>query len=283
VDAVTIREILCKSALVKSGISDYALNPYTGCEHRCVYCYASFMARFSRHDAPWGQWVDVKVNVADVLARDLTRLARRKDAHDPVEAVVSSVTDAYQPAERVYGLTRACLEVIAGVRRAIPLKVSILTKSDLVLRDVDVLRDIPGVDVGMTVTSDDDAVTARYEPGASPATKRLSALRRLSGSGLSTWAFISPVLPYHSDSEESLGRLLGKLQDTGVSRVMVDRFNPYPASVSRFVKVAPTEAARALREYTDRPYEYLDRLRETIEQQAERVGLNVEILFDRLI
>lgn len=57
-----VREVFCKSALTKSGITDYAINPYVGCAHNCVYCYASFMARFSRHDRPWGQWVDVKVN-----------------------------------------------------------------------------------------------------------------------------------------------------------------------------------------------------------------------------
>lgn len=295
---VTVREASCKSALVKSGITDYALNPYTGCAHDCVYCYASFMSRFSHHDKPWGQWVDAKVNIAEALAKDLRRLCRQRSPGRPghLEVVISSVTDPYQPVEREYGLTRMSLEVIAatlGKGGQLPLGVgavqmlaptrsfrfSILTKSDLVVRDIDVLQETPDVDIGMTVTTVDDQVSRLYEPGASPATRRLAALRQLSDAGLSTWAFLSPVLPYHSDSEEAIGSILGAIQDAGVRRVMVDRFNPYPASVGRFLKVAPSPAAQALREYVARPSDYLDRLRDAVREASLRVQLKVDVLF----
>lgn len=296
-----MREVLCKSALVKSGLADYALNPYTGCAHGCAYCYASFMARFAPHEQPWGRWVDVKVNVADVLRRELQRL-RSKVQNDPPAVFISSVTDAYQPLERTYRITRACLEAIAiavkapqeqpllgapdrqffDPHRSPPdpwLRVSILTKSDLVLRDLDVLQDIPRIEVGMTITTTDDAVSKRYEPGASPATRRLAALRRMADAGISTWAFLSPVLPYHSDSDQAIRSILMAIRDAGVIRVMVDRFNPYPASVSRFLEAAPPEAARVLREYTTRPHGYLDRLRETVAEAAAGLGLTVSIVF----
>ncbi|MDI7246982.1 MAG: radical SAM protein [Bacillota bacterium] len=304
---MTVRETVCKSALVKSGIADYALNPYTGCAHSCAYCYASFMARFSRHDRPWGQWVDAKINIAAVLARDLRRLQRlqREARGGPVEVVISSVTDAYQPLERGYRLTRACLEAIAesvsqgslerpllglpvdpslGLSPSRPgpetwLRVSILTKSDLVVRDLDVLQDIPSLEAGMTITTVDDTVSRLYEPAAPPATKRLSALKRLSDAGIRTWAFLSPLLPYHSDSERAVRSILVAVRDAGVARVMVDRFNPYPASVSRFLKAAPAEAAQALRGYVAGPLGYLGRLRETVTEAAADLKLDLKVLF----
>ncbi len=316
-----VREVLCKSVLTKSGITDYAINPYAGCVHNCVYCYASFMARFSRHDRPWGQWVDVKVNAPNALAADLRRAVKTAKAQtdtvtnsipgNPVtdtrrrasrraqpgnasfEIVMSSVIDPYQPLERKYGITRACLEVIAGRLhtsraelfptlddRVLPHpSLSILTKSDLVMRDIDVLQNIPSVEVGLSITSSDDSVSRLYEPGASPATRRLAALKTLSEAGVKTWAFISPVLPYHSDSEPAMLGILRAIQDTGASRVMVDRFNPYPASVSRFLRIAPPEAAGAMREYRRQQDEYLDRLRDTVWACASRLGMAVRVLF----
>jgi DNA repair photolyase len=289
-----IREVFCKSALTKSGITDYAINPYVGCAHNCVYCYASFMARFSRHDRPWGQWVDVKVNAPLALAEDLRRAAERQPTPNAsFEIVMSSVTDPYQPPERKYGVTRACLEVLAGGppgSRAglfptpddrVPAhpNLSVLTKSDLVLRDIDVLQSIPSVEVGLSITSTDDAVSRLYEPGASPATKRLAALKALSDAGIKTWAFVSPVLPYHSDSEQAMLGILRAIQDAGALRVMVDRFNPYPASVNRFLRVAPPEAAGALREYTRSQADYLDRLRDTAWTCASTLGMAVRVLF----
>lgn len=284
---------------MKSGIVDYALNPYRGCAHDCAYCYASFMNRFSHHDQPWGQWVDAKVNMAEILVKDLRRLSRQRSPGAPrkIEVIISSVTDAYQPAEREYGLTRMCLEVIAatvgdggqlrlgagGIEQtaAAPpsISFSVLSKSDLVLRDIDVLQDIPGIEVGMTVTTVDDEITRLYEPGASPATRRLAALRRLSEAGFSTWAFISPVLPYHSDSREAMRSILTDIRDAGVPRIMVDRFNPYPAAVGRFLKVAPAPAGQALREYAARPDEYLDRLRDVVMEASVALGVNVETVF----
>ena len=104
-----VREIECQSILTKSGIEvvDYALNPYVGCGHGCVYCYARFMKRFTGHKEEWGEFVDVKINAAEVLARQMRRAKRGNIAF-------GTVTDPYQPLERKYEITRACLEVLTA-------------------------------------------------------------------------------------------------------------------------------------------------------------------------
>ena len=210
---VIVREIECKSILTKSGIEgvDYALNPYVGCAHGCVYCYASFMKRFTGHKEEWGTFVDVKVNAAEVLARQMRR-ARWGNI------VSGTVTDPYQPLEERYEVTRACLEVLTGY----DFPVSILTKSDLVLRDLDFLHRLKDVEVGFTITALDDEVQRVFEPRSPPASARLAALAKLAEAGIKTWAFCGPLLPFLSDDEEQIDALFGELAKAGVSYIIVD-------------------------------------------------------------
>lgn len=143
------REIVSKTVLTKTGIPgyDWCLNPYVGCEHGCRYCYASFMKRFTGHLEPWGAFVDAKVNAPEALRRQLRR-ARRGSV------LVGTVTDPYQPLERRYRLTRRCLEALA--ERRFP--VSVLTRSPLCVRDVDVFRRFEDISVGLSITTDDEEV-----------------------------------------------------------------------------------------------------------------------------
>ena len=144
-----ITEKHCKTALSKSGLSyDYTVNPYTGCLHGCVYCYANFMRRFSGHlKDRWGSFVDVKVNLLDVLAKELPRR--------PGGSVwLSSVCDPYQQVEAKYALTRGAIELLSKYPK---FTISILTKNALVLRDVDLLTKMRNrVDVGFTITTFSD-------------------------------------------------------------------------------------------------------------------------------
>jgi len=210
---VIVREIECKSILTKSGIEmvDYALNPYVGCGHGCVYCYARFMKRFTGHKEEWGTFVDVKVNAAEVLARQMRRAKRGNIAF-------GTVTDPYQPLERKYEITRACLEVLT----AYDFPVSILTKSDLVLRDLDLLRRLKDVEVGFTITTLDEEVRRAFEPRSSPVPARLAALAALARAGIKTWAFCGPLLPFLSDGEEQMDALFRELARAGVSYLIVD-------------------------------------------------------------
>lgn len=211
-----VREIACRSILTKSGIDgvDYALNPYTGCEHGCAYCYATFMKRFTGHSEAWGTFVDAKTNAAQVLARQMQR-AR------PGTISLSTVTDAYQPLEAEHAVTRACLEVLAGY----DFPISILTKSALVLRDLDLLARLPNVEVAFTITTLDEALRRQFEPGASPIAARLEAIEALAGAGIPTWTFCGPLLPLLSDGEEQVDALFAELKRAGAGSVLVDSLN----------------------------------------------------------
>jgi DNA repair photolyase len=185
--AVRVAERTARSVLSKSGIPGvrYALNPYVGCAHACRYCYAEFMKRYTGHTEPWGTFVDAKVNAPEALERELRRAA-------PGPVMLSSVTDAYQPLEERFRLTRRCLELLIAHR----FPVRVLTKSPLVLRDLDLLRGAPDVEVGITITTDEERMRRIFEPGAPPIAARVDALRRLREAGVETYCFVGPMLPH---------------------------------------------------------------------------------------
>jgi len=225
---VIVKEIECKSILTKSGIEgvDYAVNPYVGCQHGCVYCYAIFMKRFTGHNEEWGTFVDAKVNAAMVLAKQMRRAK-------PGNIVSGTVTDPYQPLERKYQITRACLEVLT----AHDFPISILTKSDLVLRDLDLLRRLHDVEVGFTITTLGEDARQVLEPRASSIPARLAALAELAEAGIQTWAFCGPLLPFLSDGEEQMDALFGELARAGVSSIIVDSMKLSGAIGGRVRKV----------------------------------------------
>jgi DNA repair photolyase len=255
---ITPREILCKSALTKTGIPghDYCLNPYGGCAHACVYCYASFMCRFTGHTERWGEFLDVKVNFADVLARQLSGKRTRPAG----KVLLGTVTDAYQPAEARYGITRASLQVLADYRL---LAVGVLTKSPLVQRDIPILRELPACEVGFTLTTMDRNIAGVLEPGAPPPHLRLAAAGELMKAGIPVWVFVAPLLPGLTDTEESLTALFHALRETGVEEILLDHLNPYPAVANRlqgaYRKHFPA-ALPALEAYLRHPGEYRDEL-----------------------
>jgi len=235
---LNVTEIEAKSILNKSKIFDYCLNPYTGCQINCRYCYARlFMGRYSGHREPWGQFVDVKINAPEVLRRQIKRAKRGT-------IWISSVCDPYQPLEKRYGITRSCLEVL--LERQFP--VNIQTKSDLVLCDMELLKEFDDIEVGFTITTDREEVARLFEPGASSVKDRLKALETLHKSGIKTFVFVGPVLP--GDPENLIERLEGK-----VDRVLIDRMN-YLSSIKRFYFKS------GLEEYTSESFfqQYRDRM-----------------------
>lgn len=181
-----IKEVSARSVLSKSGIpgADYCINPYTGCAHACRYCYATFMGRYSGHTESWGTFVDVKVNAPEILKRETKRVTKGS-------VIISSVTDPYQPAELKYRVTRKCLEALLPG----DFSVDLLTKSPLVLRDIDLFSRFADIEVGITVTTDDDRIRRIFEPQAPPVQARIRALRTLREKGIRTYAFVGPLLP----------------------------------------------------------------------------------------
>lgn len=205
-----VKEIESKTILSASQVYPYVINPYTGCQHNCSYCYARFMKRFTGHKEPWGQFVDVKVNAPDLLRREITR--KRKDT-----VWVSGVCDPYQPLEGRYRLTRQCLEILAEH----DWPVVIQTRSALVLRDLDILKRGKDFQVGFSITTADDRIRKLFEPNAPPIRARLRALDELRKAGIRTYAMIAPMLP----EAEGLGEMLaGK-----VDYVRLDRMNYHHA------------------------------------------------------
>jgi len=269
-----VREIEARSVLSKSGISEvtYALNPYVGCEHGCVYCYSIFMKRFTGHREEWGTFVDAKVNAPQVLARELKRAKSG-------EVLLSSVTDPYQPLEREYRLSRACLEVLQGYPQ---FPVSILTKSTLVLRDLDLLSQIEHLEVAFTITSLDEGARRIFEPQASPTRARLEALARLSEAGLKTWAFFGPALPYISDGEKEIEALFRELKEAGVKRVLVDSLNLKGAMwgrVKRAISIHYPDLLEAYRHLAADRKAYSSLLGEQARRVAAKYGLECETCF----
>ncbi len=227
---MAIQEIQVKSILQRSGIpgADYVINPYTGCVHGCVYCYARFMKRFTGHTDAWGSFLDVKINAPELLER---QLSRRKTPLDGT-VFLSSVTDPYLSAERKYQLTRRVLEVLLKHQAAI----SMLTKSDLVTRDIDLLKQFRRCSVGLSMMTVDDAAAQRFEHHAAPPSRRIQALQALKANGVRTYAFISPYLPMISDIDALFERLSGAVDEIGIEALnlrgggmagMTDALNAY--------------------------------------------------------
>jgi len=221
-----VREVECKSLLNKSALADYCINPYIGCQHACKYCYAeSYTRRFTKHTETWGDFVDVKINAPTVLAREMKRKI-------PGRVYISSLTDAYQPLERKYELTRKLLEIL--LKHQFP--ISIQTKSALVLRDLDLIRRFQEREVGFTITSLNDDVRKSFEPFSSSPEEKLVAIKELKDNGVRTYVFFGPVLPYISD--QNMEQYFQQISAAGVDYVLVDKLNLKPglwASLEKYL------------------------------------------------
>ncbi len=201
-----IAEKTAKSILSKSQIFPYVINPYIGCQHSCIYCYAKFMKRFTGHQEPWGEFVDVKINAPELLQKEI--LKKKRD-----RVWVSGVCDPYQPLEAKYKLTRQCLEILATNNWP----VTVQTRSPLVTRDIDILKTGQDLEVGFSITTADDDIRKLFEPHAPSIQSRINALDELHRAGIRTFAMIAPMLP----NAEGLGEMLaGK-----IDQVIFDRMN----------------------------------------------------------
>lgn len=213
---VVIRETPCKTVLNRSSISDYSLNCYTGCTHGCVYCYARYMQRFHPHEEPWGRFVDVKVNAVEALERQLRRA-------EPGHVFMSSACDGWQPIERKRELTRACCRLLVEHG----FQVNVLTKSPLILRDLDILAGRTAR-IGVTLTTLDERLRQLWEPHAGSVEDRLNVLKAAREAGLETAVMFGPLLPFLYDDEKAVNALFEQAADLDVDVIWVDGLNPRP-------------------------------------------------------
>lgn len=218
---VKIHEITAKSILTKSNLDkfDYVINPYTGCAFACAYCYANFMSRFvNEKSSDWGKFVYAKINAVEVLD---SQLAKMKNTDKSI--FISSVTDAWQYVEKNYELTRNILKTL--LKYNYNGKITCLTKSDLILRDIDLLEQLPNVQVGLTITSANNKLSRSLELAAPNVEKRLDALKQLNQAGIKTYAFIAPVLPYLIDNKQETENLFKQIKQAGTNYIYIDLLN----------------------------------------------------------
>jgi DNA repair photolyase len=244
-----VNEVEAKSILVRSKLPDaeYVVNPYTGCVFGCHYCYASFAGRFVGEPiGNWGNYVYAKINAVPLFEVELAKLRRAGRAPS---ILLSSVTDAYQGAEKKYQLTRGILEALA--REPYPGVVGILTKSPLVLRDADLLATIPRAHVGLTVTTTDDRLSRFLELRAPLASRRLETLAALNSRGIETYAFVGPLLPHFRYDRGALDALFAGLAHAGVRSLYVEHINLRPSiqqRMQRALRSAPAEVQAVYRD-----------------------------------
>jgi DNA repair photolyase len=224
--------------------ADYVVNPYSGCAFGCVYCYADFTRRFTGHvDDKWGEYVDIKINTPEIFEKELNKLSKKivkknefKQGDKPV-IFFGSVTDPYQGVEAKYKLTRKCLEIVANSDIKKDLKISLLTKSPLVTRDIDIFKQISNLEVGMTITSTDDEVSRMFESSAPSSSLRIKALEKLNEEGINTYAFVGPLLPHFVANEESLDKLFRSIKESGTNRVWVEHINLKGKKMQRLMEL----------------------------------------------
>ena len=214
IEYAQVRDILTRATGFMDAY-DFTLNPYAGCAFGCTYCYAAFFSRSTAERDSWGEWVRVKENGVELLAR------RRRGSLDGKLIYMSSVTDPYQPIERKLELTRGLLGTLAERHRP---KLVLQTRSADVLRDADLFSRIVEsggrVQVNMTVTTDDEDVRRAFEPSCPGNRRRLQAVGALVRRGVSTCVTMTPLLLVQ-DAEKFAEELL----ETGVEHFIVQPFH----------------------------------------------------------
>jgi DNA repair photolyase len=255
---VEYREEPCRSALnaVRGMPFKWSLNPYMGCVHRCTFCYVrAFERRADRpSDDRYGTSIRVKVNVADVLRRELARPSWERE---PV--AIGAATDPYQPAEGRYRLTRACIEALG--ESATPF--SIITRGPLIVRDLDVLQSAArraDVSVMFSIPTLDYDTWRTTEPSTAPPRQRLHALSRLVEGGIRVGVGMAPILPGLSDKPELLAEVVRAARDAGACGIWANLLHLRPGTREHFLEHLARDWPELLPEY-ERLYEgraYLD-------------------------
>lgn len=229
---INVRDYLTKSNLPDS---DFVINPYVGCPHGCKYCYASFMKRFTGHKEEWGTFIDIKqcdkpINKKKIAGKSI---------------FLSSVTDCYNEFEKKYCITRRILEQLLDV----DCQITISTKSSLILRDVDLLRQLKNLKVACSVNTLDERFRSDMDKG-SLITERLEALKILHDSGIYTILFMSPIFPYITEWKDIIERskefvceywfenlnLRGAYKQSVLNYIKVNYPEIYPAYIEIYVK-----------------------------------------------
>ncbi len=207
-----IIEITCKTALSKSKLPglDYSLNTYIGCEHNCAYCYAPNILRIKRDI--WGKEIKLKKNIPLVLSKELKK-------KKPGVVGISTVTDPYQPIEKKYKLTRFCLEQILKF----DFPVCIQTKSNLILRDMELIKKLSNAEVMMSIGTINDDERKMLEPNSSPIESRLKVLKELKDTHVKKSIFFGPIYP--TVEVDHIKNIIETFSSFEIDEIMIDKLH----------------------------------------------------------
>ncbi|MFX0032051.1 MAG: radical SAM protein [Promethearchaeota archaeon] len=225
-----------KSIITKSNIPgvDFVINPYIGCQHGCIYCYAEFMIRFTDHKGDkWGQFLDIKTYDFDKI---------KPQKYDGKRILLSSVTDPYIPLELKYQNTRKILEKLIGTHA----EISILTKSKFVVRDIDLFKKFDSIEIGISISTLDENLSKLIERGASKPLERLKALEEIHKNNIKTYTFISPFFPELTDFQEII-----KISRPYTDSYMFENLNFRPHNIPRILEVIKKYYPSLLTVYQD--------------------------------
>ena len=214
----TVKEIRTRTALSPSSMKElkYAVNPYSGCTHGCLYCYAMDMTPVRPGDTQWGKTVYVKRNFIDVLNGEVKKYRRGLVG-------MSTITDAYQPVDTSYRLARETLKILLSHG----FRVTVQTKSSLVLRDFDIISlHHDAADVGTTITTTDRSMSRKIEPLTPGPKARMKIIETADSENIRRWIFYGPIIRGFNDSEENAGSIIELAAATG-TRIIIDRYNSY--------------------------------------------------------
>jgi len=275
-----IKEIQAKSIIGSTQVpsADYVINPYTGCQFACMYCFASFMGRFvGETNNNWGNYVYVKTNANELMEKDIKRLMK-KSPHPRV--VLSTVTDPYQGVEKKYRLTRGILEVFA--ENNYQGRVGILTKSPMILDDLELLKTIPNLEVGMSITTTDDKLSRFLEVQAPLASARLRTLKKLNDAGIKTYVFVGPFLPHMKLKPELIDKLFSEIRKAGTTDIKIEYLN-LPKHVQPKMNKLLKEESQEIQEVysTSQLKKYREEIEPILRDSLEKYGLKLK--FDEIV
>ncbi len=272
------KEITTKSVITETKLpdSDYVINPYNGCQHGCVFCYCrEFTKRFTKHEEPWGQYVDAKVNAPTVIQKEL-----RKPYSGNI--FLSSLTDPYQPMEKKYEITRKILQELLKKKDQNPdMKLSILSRGYFVTRDIDLFRQFGNqIEVGFSINTLDDQFRRITEPVAASIERRFEQLKELSDAGVDTYIGMCPLFPGFTD----IDALYKRFHDVGVKWVFTETFNTRGENWTETKKVLekhyPEQLPEIERIFFDKDYTWYKQMQGKIKALADKYNIRTELFFD---
>ncbi len=243
--------ITCKTLLHRINVKflpfRWTINPYRGCEHSCIYCYGRYSHEYLglNSDKDFEQIIKVKKNAGDILDAEFSRPWWRKSLVN-----IGSVTDPYQPAENTFGITRDILKIF--LKHENPLIIG--TKSNLILRDIDILEKIAQqtfLNVIITITTTDEELRKKIEPNSPTTNERLDAISKLSSAGVPVGVLFVPILPYLTDNEQTINNVMSTIANAGANFVISSVLNLKKSCKERYFAFLKNEFPHLIKKYQE--------------------------------